>query len=123
MRFAITGATGLLGGNLAAVLCAQGHEVVATRRSARGSEHLGALPIRWVPGELGDGASLRAAFEGCEGVFHCAAAVSIRRDLRDRYGGFEFMRWISCPCHRFSRIQLPSQRRRQGFWSGFTWLK
>lgn len=82
MRYAITGATGLLGGNLAIELCRRGHEVVAIRRGRTGGEHLREPAIRWVPGELGDQAALRAAFEGCDAVFHCAAAVSIRRAVQ-----------------------------------------
>jgi dihydroflavonol-4-reductase len=77
MRYAITGATGLLGGNLGAVLLDAGHEVVATRRATSRAEHLAGLPIRWVEAALGDAEALARAFAGCDGVFHCAAAVTI----------------------------------------------
>ena len=76
---AITGASGLLGGNLAAELCAQGWTVRATRRSSTKTDHLSDLPIAWVPGDLDDVPALTAAFRGADVVFHCAAQVSIRK--------------------------------------------
>jgi dihydroflavonol-4-reductase len=81
MRFAITGASGLLGGNLAAELIAAGHEVVATRRAGTQVEHLSDLPIVWRDAELGNTDALARAFDGCAGVFHCAAAVTIKRKV------------------------------------------
>ena len=45
-RVVITGASGLLGGNLAAVLAAEGHHVVATRRSSTKVDHLADLPVQ-----------------------------------------------------------------------------
>jgi dihydroflavonol-4-reductase len=81
MRVAITGASGLLGGNLAAELIAAGHEVVATRRAGTQVEHLGDLPIVWRDAELGNVDALARAFDGCAGVFHCAAAVTIKRKV------------------------------------------
>src|SRR5687768_9909141 len=79
MRAVVTGATGLLGGNLAVELHRQGHEVRATRRGQSRAAHLADVPIEWVEGDLGDEASLARAFEGADVVFHCAAQVSIRR--------------------------------------------
>ena len=73
----ITGATGLLGGNLAIELLAQGHRVRATKRASSRVGHLDAFDIEWVPGSLGDEASLTAAFDGADVVFHCAAQVSV----------------------------------------------
>ena len=77
MKYAITGATGLLGGNLAATLLQQGHNVVATRRATSKVAHLAHLDIQWMEATLGDVEALTAAFQGCDGVFHCAAAVSV----------------------------------------------
>lgn len=73
----ITGASGLLGGNLAAELLAQGWTVRATRRGSTKIAHLSDLAIEWVPGDLDDVAALTAAFTGADVVFHCAAMVSI----------------------------------------------
>ena len=81
MRVAITGASGLLGGNLAAELVAAGHEVVATRRAGTQVAHLADLPITWRDADLGEPAALARAFEGAAAVFHCAAAVTIKREV------------------------------------------
>lgn len=80
MRAAVTGATGLLGSNLAIELLNQGFEVRCTYRKSRaGTKHLDGFPIEWVPAELSDREALRAAFAGCDVVFHCAAMVSFLR--------------------------------------------
>jgi dihydroflavonol-4-reductase len=78
MRIAITGATGLLGSNLAVELAAREHEVVATKRGRSRVDHLAKVPIRWVEAGLDDSNALARAFEGCGAVFHCAAAVTIQ---------------------------------------------
>jgi dihydroflavonol-4-reductase len=78
---AITGASGLLGGNLAARLVEDGHRVVATRRSSTRIDHLADLAIDWRDADLDAPAQLAAAFAGCDVVFHCAAAVTIARDV------------------------------------------
>jgi dihydroflavonol-4-reductase len=80
-RVAITGASGLLGGNLAAELIAAGHEVVAIRRAGSKVAHLDHVPIAWREAELADTAALTRAFDGTDAVFHCAAAVSVVRDV------------------------------------------
>ena len=78
MRTVVTGATGLLGANLAAALVNEGHEVVCTRRGSSRAEHLADLPLSWVNADLADEPALARAFEGAELVFHCAAMVSVR---------------------------------------------
>jgi dihydroflavonol-4-reductase len=78
---AITGASGLLGGNLAAEAIAAGHRVVATRRAGTQVAHLADLPIEWRDAELGSKDALAAAFAGVDAVFHCAAAVSVKREV------------------------------------------
>lgn len=80
-RIAITGASGLLGSNLAAELLAAGHHVIATRRATTKLTHLDDLKIEWREADLSDTAALTRAFEGAEAVFHCAAAVSIRKEI------------------------------------------
>jgi dihydroflavonol-4-reductase len=75
----VTGASGLLGGNLAAALIDAGHRVVATRRGSTRAEHLADLPIEWVEADLGDVAALTRAFGRCDVVFHCAAQVGVER--------------------------------------------
>ena len=80
-RVVITGASGLLGGNLAAELRALGHEVVATRRAGTQIDHLDDLGLVWTDADLGSIPALTAAFEGAAAVFHCAAAVSVSREV------------------------------------------
>ncbi|MBA3462033.1 MAG: SDR family oxidoreductase [Deltaproteobacteria bacterium] len=81
-RVAVTGASGLLGGNLAAELIAAGHEVVAIKRGGSKVKQLDDLAITWREGELGDVPALTRAFEGCTAVFHCAAAVGVIREVK-----------------------------------------
>ena len=71
MQVAITGASGLLGGNLAAELIAAGHQVVATRRQGTQVKHLADLPIEWREAELGSTAAMTRVFDGAACVFHC----------------------------------------------------
>jgi dihydroflavonol-4-reductase len=80
-RVVVTGASGLLGGNLAAELAAAGHEVVATRRAGTKIGHLDDVKITWADAELGQVDALTRAFTGAEAVFHCAAAVTVKREV------------------------------------------
>lgn len=82
MRYAITGATGLLGGNLAGHLAGEGHEVIATKRGSSKTSHLDEFDIDWVDASLDDVDSLARAFDGADVVFHCAAAVSVQYEVR-----------------------------------------
>jgi dihydroflavonol-4-reductase len=77
----ITGASGLLGGNLAAELRAAGHDVGATRRAGTKVAHLDDLKLRWLDADLASPAALAQAFAGAEAVFHCAAAVTVKREV------------------------------------------
>jgi dihydroflavonol-4-reductase len=77
----VTGASGLLGANLAAELIAQGHTVSATRRPSTDTSGLADLPIRWVSADLGSVAQLRDAFADADVIFHCAGHVSTRRTI------------------------------------------
>lgn len=81
MKAVVTGASGLVGGNLALEMLRQGHAVRAIRRSAASTAHLADHPIEWVSGDLDDVASLERAFAGADVVFHCAALVSILRHV------------------------------------------
>lgn len=81
MKAVITGASGLLGGNIAALLVERGHSAACTRRASTRVAHLAHLPLEWRDAELGSVAGLAEAFRGAEVVFHCAAQVSVRRAL------------------------------------------
>lgn len=78
-RVTITGATGLVGGNLADALVQAGHTVRCTRRATSKTAHLDHLPLAWVEADLGDPQALARAFDGAEAVFHCAAAVGVSK--------------------------------------------
>jgi dihydroflavonol-4-reductase len=80
-RVAITGASGLVGGNLAAELVRGGHHVIATKRGATKVAHLADLPIEWREADLSSKSALATAFAGVDAVFHCAAAVSVKREV------------------------------------------
>ncbi len=77
-RYLVTGATGFLGRHLVNVLMEQGHVVVALCR--KGSPEFEAQGLSVRVGDVLDGASVRGAAEGCDGVFHCAGMVSRKRE-------------------------------------------
>lgn len=79
MRVLVTGATGYVGGRVAAYLVASGHAVSALVRPGR-EPHLPA-GCRPVPGDILDSGALRRALAGCDAVVHLAAMV--RRWARD----------------------------------------
>jgi dihydroflavonol-4-reductase len=73
----ITGASGLLGSNLAVELLKQGHQVRATRRGTSKVSQLEGHAIEWVTADLSDVEALAKAFTGADVVFHCAAQVGV----------------------------------------------
>ena len=76
MRVLVTGATGFIGGNLVRALCAQGHEVRALVRPGSNTLTLDGAGAEAVPGDILDRESVRRVAQGCQGVFHCAAAYT-----------------------------------------------
>ena len=80
MKAAITGASGLVGGNLAIELAGRGASIRCLRRGSSRVAHLAAVPIDWVEGDVDDVASLERAFRDTDVVFHCAAIVGLRGD-------------------------------------------
>ncbi|MCX6359257.1 MAG: NAD-dependent epimerase/dehydratase family protein [Armatimonadetes bacterium] len=73
MRALVTGATGFVGGHVAAALCRRGHEVRALVRAGSRTEGLAGLGVTLCTGDLLGPASLRAAMQGCDAIFHVAA--------------------------------------------------
>ena len=72
MRYAITGATGFVGGALARQLREAGHEVRALVRDPGKASALTALGVELVPGDLDDTAALDRLCDGVDGLFHVA---------------------------------------------------
>src|SRR5688572_7568869 len=84
MRIAITGATGLVGGNLADIGTSLGHEVVCTKRGSSKIAHLAHLSnLKWADADLSNEDGLTKAFEGADVVFHCAAYVDAGNAITD----------------------------------------
>lgn len=72
MRIFLTGASGFIGGSVAAALMAAGHEVAGLARSAERARQVEALGIEPVPGALGDAAALARAAREADAVIHAA---------------------------------------------------
>lgn len=72
MRYALTGATGFVGGELARQLLAGSHEVTALVRSPRRAVDLDAAGVDLVEGDLDDTAALDRLLDGAAGLFHVA---------------------------------------------------
>lgn len=77
----VTGASGLVGGNLVRALLAQGRAVRVLVRGSSKLEHLADLPLERAVGDVTDAESLRHACDGVDVVYHCAAVVSMWQRL------------------------------------------
>jgi nucleoside-diphosphate-sugar epimerase len=72
----ITGASGFIGGRLAARMAAEGHAVRCLVRPSSDTSALDAHDLPVARGDLADAASLAAAVAGCRAIVHCAALVT-----------------------------------------------
>ncbi len=77
MRTLVTGATGFVGAAVARRLLAAGHEVRVLVRPTSVLTNIADLPLEKRIGDLRDPASLRAAMEGIDALFHVAADYRI----------------------------------------------
>lgn len=77
MRITVTGATGMVGGQVVRTALEKGHHVTAVRRTT-GRTPAGPDPgaTRWATARLDDHTSLLRAMEGAEAVIHCAAVYA-----------------------------------------------
>ncbi len=75
-RFLVTGASGFIGGRLAARLAGEGHPVRCLVREHSDTSALDGLDVEIAVGDLTSARSLAHAVEGCESVLHCGALVS-----------------------------------------------
>jgi nucleoside-diphosphate-sugar epimerase len=71
----ITGATGFVGGHLAEASPSHGYAPRALARQGANTQFLQQHGVAIVPGDLTDHASLKAALDGVQVVFHAAAKV------------------------------------------------
>ena len=76
MKVLVTGATGFIGGNLARELWGRGYRVRALARPGSNTLTIEDTDIEPVTGDLLDRDSVERALEGCQAVFHCAAAYT-----------------------------------------------
>ena len=72
----VTGASGFIGGHLAARLAADGHRVRGLMRKTSDPAFLRGTPVELRAGDVTDPASLRPVMEGIEVVVHAAGYVS-----------------------------------------------
>ena len=87
MKVLVTGATGLLGANVARALLDAGHAVRVTHRPSSKTTAVDGLDVESAEMTLEDAASVGHALQGCDAVVHSAGAVwigSMRRDWFER---------------------------------------
>jgi dihydroflavonol-4-reductase len=78
MRVAVTGAAGFLGVNLARLLAADGHDVVAIDRVR--SELPVEGRVRWLDADVLDEQSMVQALDDVEVVYHLVAVISLKQE-------------------------------------------
>jgi nucleoside-diphosphate-sugar epimerase len=83
-RILVTGATGLVGGRLTAILRANGVQVTALVRPAREVDRRRSMDVVLRRGDVTDFAAVRAAADGCTAVVHCAASTRRSSDTAKR---------------------------------------
>jgi len=86
----VTGASGHLGANLVRRLLADGHPVRVLLHPRHDSAGVDGLPVERAFADIRDLDATRAAVDGCDGVYHCAALLStIDGDARHRRAIFD----------------------------------
>lgn len=78
----VTGGTGFLGGAIVRDLLANGEQVKVFRRERSPLKNLEGLDVEHAVGDLLQPDSLKAAMQGCDRVYHCAALYALT-------GGYE----------------------------------
>jgi nucleoside-diphosphate-sugar epimerase len=91
-RYLVTGGAGFIGSHIAEALLDAGESVCIFDNLATGREtNLAALKgrARFIRGDLRDLASVRAAVQGVEVIFHQGALASVPRSIADPIGSLE----------------------------------
>jgi nucleoside-diphosphate-sugar epimerase len=81
LNILVTGGGGFLGSAVCRQLAALGHRVTAFQRSP--ADHLSALGVRSIEGDITERAGLEAAIAGCDAVIHTAAKAGVWGDPED----------------------------------------
>ena len=76
MKALVTGATGFIGSNLVRELLKQGYQARALVRKESNRRNIRGLEVDVVLGDLRDKTSLKNALDGCDVLFHVAAAYT-----------------------------------------------
>lgn len=101
MRVAVTGATGYVGSAVCRALSRRGAHVTALTRGEGGESTVD----RWMPGDLGDAASLDRLLEGADVVVHAAGLIrswDVDALTRTNVGGTEAV--VRAAAGRVSRL-------------------
>lgn len=83
MRYLITGATGFVGGHLAAACRQRGFPVTTIARATSDTSRLESLGVQIVRGDLSDRTAVEKALGEAQVVVHCAAKVGDWGDVSD----------------------------------------
>lgn len=75
----VTGGTGCIGSNLAAMLVERGCSVRLLRRERSDLRGISGIDVEHCIGDIRDAEAVRRAMRGCDTVFHTAAVVSFAR--------------------------------------------
>ena len=77
MNVLVTGGTGFVGGAIIRALVKEGHHVRVLARRTSKTEHLTAQGVEIAYGDILDRASIEAALQGCDTLYHAAALYDL----------------------------------------------